>query len=470
MKFYESSKLLALLFTGAITLTACGDDNEGTEPNPNPPVQPETPDKGEALNQAQQKERLDKVAMKFMQLTPAADFQAMADLMHHIDATYNDEVYQWNAVERWGRDVWNSLKKSLGTSEQREEVSGSSDYQYIYREIYNNYSAIILASNFTGHFTAQGGKWVYAKANDLQFSFTDQSGQPCTLSIATSGNIKKVYAVDLDDWKDYTYESTPNGSISTEYYDRVKCTIGVPDHIVMKLTQGGSEVVKTQVDIDLNSIQGEQFDISKSGLNLKANVALNNGYVVNVDRAVYGGNDKEAAVSGTIKKGTTSLATFAVSTTLSGIPSCNLDAFTAEGFGDANTDNIMGKNAFVKLDVLGEVQIQGQVSDIRKLADYLEMADDNDDNESQFKSYLNQANSLMKLHLFYDNKATKQADVTFEPFLEDDPYVSYWYCEPVLKFYDGSSFSTFEAFFNDTDFKNVIDAFDKLMQDFDNML
>ena len=47
MKFYESSKLLALLFTGAITLTACGDDNEGTEPNPNPPVQPETPDKGE---------------------------------------------------------------------------------------------------------------------------------------------------------------------------------------------------------------------------------------------------------------------------------------------------------------------------------------------------------------------------------------------------------------------------------------
>ncbi len=132
MKFYESSKLLALLFTGALTLTACGDDNEGTEPNPNPPVQPETPDKGEALNQAQQKERLDKVTMKFMQLTSAADFQAMADFMHHIDATYNDEVYQWNAVERWGRDVWNSLKKSLGTSEQREEVSGSSDYQYIY--------------------------------------------------------------------------------------------------------------------------------------------------------------------------------------------------------------------------------------------------------------------------------------------------------------------------------------------------
>ncbi len=40
MKFYESSKLLALLFTGAITLTACGDDNEGTEPNPNPPFSP----------------------------------------------------------------------------------------------------------------------------------------------------------------------------------------------------------------------------------------------------------------------------------------------------------------------------------------------------------------------------------------------------------------------------------------------
>ena len=39
---------------------------------------------------------------------------------------------------------------------------------------------------------------------------------------------------------------------------------------------------------------------------------------------------------------------------------------------------------------------------------------------------------------------------------------TYWTAEPVLLFFDGSSYSTFSAFFNESDFKTVINTFKAL--------
>ena len=61
--------------------------------------------------------------------------------------------------------------------------------------------------------------------------------------------------------------------------------------------------------------------------------------------------------------------------------------------------------------------------------------------------------------MFYDGNSVKQASVTLEPFEKKEWGYSYWTTEPVLVFYDGSSYSTFEAFFNDRDFKTTIEAF-----------
>ena len=40
----------------------------------------------------------------------------------------------------------------------------------------------------------------------------------------------------------------------------------------------------------------------------------------------------------------------------------------------------------------------------------------------------------------------------------------------MLNFYDGSSYSTLEAFFNDKDFKSVIDAFEKLADNYASLI
>lgn len=447
--------VLGTVFSLSSTLVSCGDDDDTVDPIVNPdPIKPEEPSQDEAMNSAEQKERLDVIAKEFMNQTPASDFQSIANLYNYVSDTYTDN-YDWDTVGDWASNIFNLLKEPLGTTDKEQYKDSWGEYN----EIYTNYKAVLMASNFTGHFTANNNKWTLSKADDLQFIFKDQNGKECVLKLETSGNVKKVYVCNVDDWVDYKSSDENDYYISNEYYDRTQLTIGVPENVVVTLTQGGSQVFKTTVKVNLGSISNERFDLSKDELTATTLVELNNGYKFNVSQVAYSGNSKASANFEMSKNGT-SLAVVAFSSDLSGIPSCNVDAFTSSEIDDINFDNANMKNAYVKLDILGKVQIQGTLSDVRKFADYLDMAYESDDEEKTFKSYITQANSLLDLNLFYDGKAVKQANVKLEPFVSEswNSYI-YWDAEPVLYFFDGSSYSTFEAFFNDKDFKSVIDTF-----------
>ena len=462
MKTLKTTILFVALATCMSVVSSCGDDDPATEPNTDP-VTPVTPDASEAMSSAKQKEYLETVALEFMDLMPSSDFSEIADLGQYMNDTYGDD-YDWESVGDWAEDIFDASKEALGTKTTESDTDKWGSYTYKYNYIYTNYKAVLLASNFVGHFTAQNGKWTLSKANDLQFIFKDKSGKECIIKLETSGNVKKVYAFNEDDWQDYDWNENGYTYTSNEYYDRTQYTIGVPEKIVVTLTQGGNQVVKTTVNVDLGSITNEQFDISKNSLTVSASVELNNGYKFDCSQVAYTANSKASATFVMSKNGT-SLVSAAVSGDISGIPSCNVDAFSSDNFDvdDYNTDDANAKNAFVKLDIIGKVQIQGTVSDVRKFADYINDADDNDTNEATYKSYINQANGLADVNLFYDGKATKQASIKLEPFVDETwNGKTWWTVEPVIYFYDGSSYSTFEAFFNETDFKKVIDTFKTL--------
>lgn len=443
--------VLGMVFTLSSALVSCGDDNDDIT---GPVENPEEPSANEAMSPARQKEYLDVVAKDFMKETKASDFEEIADLYNYVSATYTDD-YDWDAVDEWGSEIFESLKEDLGSTDKEQEKYNWGEYNYFY----TNYRAVLMASNFTGHFTAANNKWTLTQANDLQFIFKDQHGKECVLKLETSGNVKKVYIGNIDDWVDYDYEDNGNQYVSNEYYDRTQLTIGVPENIVVTLTQGGIQVAKTTLKVNLENLPNEKFDISKNELTVSTLVELNNGYKFNFSQIAYNVSSKSSA-SFEISKNGKSLALVAFSSDLSDIPSCNIDAFVNEDYDEDDFNNANMKNVYVKIDILGKVQIQGTLSDVRKYADYLDSADANNDSEKQFKSYINQANSLLDLNLFYDGKSLKQATVKLEPFISESwGGTIYWEVEPVLYFYDGSSYSTFEAFFNDKDFKSVIDTF-----------
>ena len=465
-------KLVSLLLIGSVfslssALVSCGGDDDSVDsPIVNPdPIKPEEPSKNEAMTPLEQKEHLDLIARGFMDKTPASDFNEISKLYNHISNTYTDN-YNWDEVGDWGREIFESLKESLGTTDKEQEKDSWGEYNYIY----TNYKALVMASNFKGQFKAIGNKWELSKADDLQFIFSDQYGKECVLKLVTSGNVKKVFIGNIDEWVDYNYDYSNDYYISNDYYDRTQLTVGVPENIVVTLTQGGSQVVKVTVKLNIGDLSNDKFDLSKNQLTASTLVELNNGYKFNVSQVAYNGNNK-TSVSFDMSKNGESLASVAFSSDISGIPSCNIDAMVSGNIDEEDFNNSNMKNVYVKLDIMGKLQIQGTLSDVRKFTDYINEADDNDDDEKTFKSYVNQANSLANFNLFYDGKSTKQATVTLEAFEEESwNGMKYWYMEPMLNFYDGSSYSTFDAFFNDKDFKSVIDAFEKLADNYASLI
>lgn len=465
-------KLVSLLLIGSVfslssALVSCGGDDDSVDsPIVNPdPIVPEEPSKNEAMTPLEQKEYLDVIARGFMDKTPASDFNEISKLCNHISNTYTDN-YDWDEVGDWGSEIFESLKESLGTTDKEQEKDSWGEYNYIY----TNYKALVMASNFKGQFKAIGNKWELSKADDLQFIFSDQHGKECVLKLVTSGNVKKVFIGNIDEWVDYNYDYSNDYYISNDYYDRTQLTVGVPENIVVTLTQGGSQVVKVTVKLNIGDLSNDKFDLSKNQLTASTLVELNNGYKFNVSQVAYNGNNK-TSVSFDMSKNGESLASVAFSSDISGIPSCNIDAMVSGNIDEEDFNNSNMKNVYVKLDIMGKLQIQGTLSDVRKFTDYINEADDKDDDEKTFKSYVNQANSLANFNLFYDGKSTKQATVTLEAFEEESwNGMKYWYMEPMLNFYDGSSYSTFDAFFNDKDFKSVIDAFEKLADNYASLI
>lgn len=448
-------KLLGLLFTIVMctSFSSCGGDDNDDPTVPEKPINPVEPSKDNAKSSLEQKEYLETVALEFMDMMPSSDFREMGELAKFIKDNYCDR-YNWNNVENWANDAFEAAREAVGAKSTESKTKWGVTYNYIY----TNYNAVLLASNFTGHFTARNGRWFFEKADDLQFFFTDKHGQECVLKLETGGNVKKVYLLNIEDMKWSDYDS------HDYYYDRTKCAIGVPERIVVSLTQGSSLVVRTTINIDLGSITNEELDISKNSITVSALVELNNGYKFDVSRVVYTANTK-ASVAFTMSKNGTPLVTLGVSADLYDIPSVNVSAFSSKSFNgkDYDFDSANGKNAYVKLDILGKVQIQGTLLDVRKYIDYLEEANNNNRSESTYKSYINQANSIADINLFYDGNNVKQAAIKLEPFANEKwNGRTYWETEPVIFFYDGSLYSTFEAFFNEKDFKKVVETFKTL--------
>lgn len=425
------------------------------------------------------KEYLENVALEFMEMMPSSDFKEIAELGRYMYDTYGD-AYDWDGVNSWAKNVYNASREALGnTWTETETYSWDGwDETYIYNDIYTDYKSLILASKYTGHFVAGNGGWIREDAENLQFIFTDKAGKQCILKLETSGTVKNVHITDVKDWTgSYVPTEAENNDyiatgtyIYTDYYDYTKQIIGVPEKIVVTLTQGDTQVIKTIVNFNLDEITNEEFDISKNNLSATMTTELSNGYKFVLSEAKYNAN-KNASASFSMSKNGISLISASVATDVNGLPSMNASALAVEDLEADDFANTTVKNGYVKLDILGKVQLFGQLSDVRKCSDYIHDANDNDENEALFKSYINQANTLTDIGLYYNGNNEKQADVKLEPFTKEkwDGRL-YWYAEPVIIFSDDTSYSTFTSYFNEVDFKKVIDTFKALVNKYADLI
>lgn len=442
--------LLALpLVLGAPTvLSSCGDDEPDPIEKPNNPDTPNTPgdnNQGETkLDSESQKLKLQATAQKFMKEVPADEMRNLSQLADYVNDAYIDNSKFSNDVVT---DWFEKLIDSNLSPDGKEDISNYWSKEY--------YKRIIELSQFKGKFVAGKGGWTKSNAEDLQFEFKDQNGITCVLTLKTSGKTAKVYVGET--WGDCYSEKIEE--INREYWKSVdvieKNYVYVPEHITTTLLQGGNTLVSAEVNIDHSQFLGPEYDLSKDAVSTNATVKINN-YVWVVDRAAHNGKEGSAYVKGSMSKAGKTLVSF--------------EASAADTKLDEDGELLQGGAAKVSVNILDEVQIKGTCSNVKTFADYMDKADQFEENESQFKSYVNQANSLLNLGIYFNDGSMRQAKVQLECFEDGYAYDKYWTYEPVLVFDDNSTYSTFTAFFNETSFREVINSFEDLVRSYEKLI
>ena len=448
--------LFYALLASAVTLSvqSCGDDDpidegdiengggnggesggEGGGSNPDRPIHP-----SEKMDVAEQQEYLDAQGIKMLDMVSAEHINNIYSLVDFAVDKYADEYsYGTDDVANWFEACVESITQDMGFGE--DEWGGK----------VHNYTYLFKLSNFTGHFFAGDQKWEYQKADDLQFTFKDQYGQECVAKVVSSGATKKVYVGEDEEYNPWGYGYNYDYS-----YDVYQNYVYVPEEVKATLTQNEKVLAELVVHPDLSSMAGEEFDLSKDNYSLKATTTVED-YKWNIKKAHFKA-DKGALLETTFVKGNEPLVSLIAS---------------YDGTLGENAENVDIKKIAISGDIMKAVQIKGDIKDWNQFYQNLEKADDNDQNESEFKSYLNMANNLMDLGVYY-NSDVRQAKIGLMAYEEDyygyNGMQKYFDYEPAISFDDGTNYSHFEAFFNEISFKKFLDSLDEFLDGYDKLV
>ncbi|MBO7301949.1 MAG: hypothetical protein J6U58_04490 [Bacteroidaceae bacterium] len=418
--------LLLLALFATVFVVSCDENNVG---GGNTSAKPTTPE--------EHKKRLEEITIGLIDEVAATNFEEISDLATYLYSEYSEDKYDYEEIEDWADECYAALARTF--------IGEECDSSEWYKETYMYYNTVVKASNFTGKFVAKNGKWKYTEANDLSFHVTDDKGNPCVFRLTTSGNTKKVFFGE--NWQ-YTEYDNENGKYIYSY-DVDNIYVHVPEKITVVLEQGGKSLAKANVKIDLSSITGENLNLSKDKYNVTGEFEFN-GYSVALEKCKYA-PEAGSAVAINFKKGSNSLIKASISADL-----------------DVSNENFYGStNNILDIDVMGELQIKGAIiGDVTEIEKQLDAAYENDTNEKLFKKAIENINNLFDVKLYYNNSKTASATLKLMPFIDDRSYEElYWDYELAIVFDDETSYSI-EEFFNEKDFKNVTKAFERLIEDY----
>lgn len=374
----------------------------------------------------------------------------------YIEAVGRDFVNQFHATDY--QDLSN-------VAQELSEVEGEGIFSdFIKKTELSKYETIDLINlaNISGTFTAsyENKKWVKSgttRSNgaNLVMNYTDSNNTIWNLSAISDGSWGTITAFE-DKTFQYDYSNYNNS-----YYSTTKTQITVPKTVTLTLTKGGSVVSSVVLNITNITFDGYEPSItSKMSYNMTSKIkdieATNN--------VEYNPNGV-ANVLATVKKNDITLV------------SASVNGSTSQSKGEINN----GKVTDLNIVIFNKLNIKGSISDINSLAEAMDEAYDNYDNEAAFDRWIKNANSYVHFDL-YNNNTDKQASI----IIGKDAYKSYSYnydpttgysskevtrfrAVPMIKFNDDTTYSL-DEYFDQESFQTLIDNVEKVVKEFQNLV
>ena len=324
----------------------------------------------------------------------------------------------------------------------------------------DNITMLLKASTLTGKFKVTNDRWVKeSDADFLQFTFP-AGGRTCVAKLTAEGNKGTIsLPVDEDDVEDFVEniedEDSPYHFLSKSV-DKVKnilegvemVDVDVPETMSLVFKYGNFEMMNSQITID--DISGGDDD---SGLFFSANVKFfkegGGTFEIVLNNSGYMPNDG-VKLDFAAKKDGNSLLTMKLDVpgTFTGLDLTTLDF----GFESLNID----------MDVMGEVQVKGGITDMTAFLQSMSPEDGED-----FEASIKKANEYMNINFYYDGTNEVRAYLELQAYQNEK---GRWRSNLVIHFKSDDQTYTFAEYFTKERFPEVSDRVNELAEEFEELV
>lgn len=456
-----------------------GEENIGTSGKPSEELQPNA-----------QKTKISEVGQKLMDKLPAEDWKKYSEFAEAFaESVYVSDYYDWGTIEEWF------------------EGKGEGAYKEDYSEVFKNgtvtfnetYELLLLMSNFEAHFDCtENGVVIKDYKGGTKATFK-LNGKNYVAEIKSQGKVTNAIYVyeDYDEYKGYDYYDEYGNLVAENvtkiYKDKEKFTIGVPEKILVSLTENGSPLMEVEAVFAPNfSKDGIELTTDSFATSVKISI---NGFEIATDKTAFNAATGKAEAKFAFRKNGESL----FSTSASADVKIRMeekswedewyDSWADRTYSEKHTyeyvvaDKV--QNITASLDIIGEIQAKATCTDALEayesidamweaLSSYdYETGYSKTPNESEARRHLNNFNSKMSINVYYDGGTNSQAKVEFELACDKYDYSwgteEYWYTIPVIVFNDGSKYKV-EEFFTENAFNELINSFYEFCESYDKVL
>lgn len=511
--------LFAGLLSFGMLLAGC-DELKGPE---EPSVEPGLKGEMEEITPSKQKTRLQDIGLEFVNTINAGTHENLVDVMAYMEEEFDyldiDPVYVEKLEELYtetgGYDDYhvaarrtNPVKAiqglmalSLDAAQNGAQLATRADDIYMFtlnaglKDVYGGFKP-----------NMRDEVWVYDSSikDRLEVQFTDDHNQKWVATLKGSKETTRIHytAEEIYEYKNETSENVDSG------YEKYDVSIDVPKLItlvvkcnkeeVINLTVNSSLAFEADVYDDYSSYHNYYEDIREYENKFKLTVDYKN---LNLDASLNVNGYAESWVTEANKSGIKSSAEVKIDgksmLKAEAALSADMDALIKQ-INEANTysesykdgeyvydeefefDPTCLKGFSMVLDVMGKAQIYVKCDDGKKLYEAIDLTEEEFDQkygdykeEKAFELYVDEINDAYSITVHYDNTSTVQANVEFEGYIEEyedyyDEYTEY-YIRPVLVFAVDDSRYAFEDYFTESGFSKLIDAVEKLAEDFEEM-
>lgn len=469
------------------------------------PNGPNDPQVTELLSPLDAKQKMESVALKFVDAIEADAHRNVVDVMEYfastfgdfdIDEAYEDKLESLVYTEGYDEEYATPMRAMMGLmAVSLDAAQHGAKLSEAIAEVWV-YSLKAGFPDVCGAFTPDYANEVWAydpSVNDrIEMSFTDDNGQKWVAAIkgskeTTRVNVNIKYLGDFD----LNYEGGPDaGTVDRIYDDSYEFVIDVPKQLTFTTTCDGNTILNLTVnsslaiDVDYkDEATGNDYykwydwgygwedydreytytiDVDYSNLNLAASLQLNNYEESLSAEATKAGT----AMSTELKIDGRSLLK------ASGLVNADVDAIIA----DAADEEFSAKNIKdikMSADILGELQVVVECKNFKNLYDAFNLYDESQDagNGNLFYNRVKDLNSAYSIKVSYDGNGATQAIIELEGYEEVDEWdgETYYNVRPVIKFLADESTYAIEDYFTETAFSDLIDSLEELAEEFDDL-